>query len=49
MIQMPDERAPAVEMGILKNSRDVIELKVASEGAGIGGQGDRDQQQHWCE
>jgi len=44
MIEMADERAPTVEMRILKNGRDVVELKATLEGTGIGRQGNRDQQ-----
>ena len=44
MIEMADERAPPVEMRILKNGRDVVELKDTLEAAGIGCQGNRGQQ-----
>jgi hypothetical protein len=45
MREMTDEGIPTVEMRVLKDGRDVVELKVALQGTGIGHQGDGHQQQ----
>ena len=45
VIQMADERVPTVKMRMRKNGGGVVELKISSEGAGIGSQRDCDQQQ----
>lgn len=47
VIEMADERLPSIKMGIFEYGVDVVELKRALEYAGIGGQGDsQDEQSH---